>query len=548
MAPALAAPGISPAADCRSNQAAGDPSSVAKPIDGGLSGSDLSWRPAIQDIARVPDETPFSNAHIGLVTPPAALKGANAIAYSSDFNPYVRDDDSGNVIVVPGWKKRNVGANGPDTRTPPSTKTAIERRLLEMNDRRGSEIFEPVVGTDFDSCQEAYGFYNLYSWEHGFGIRRGRSRVNTNKYKLMHELVCQCAGKNDKENSSSCKIDCKAMVRLLRTKNHGWYVSMFVKEHNHRLSVGYDAKLQWNSHDFIDPVSFDFIKNLRSNNVSVGKVYSILCGAEWNSQAVPYRKQVLRTLCAKFSQDTIKDDLKKTMKLLQDMKMEDMNLKVEIGVDVECRVRTMLWVTGKNRQDYFHFGDVITFDTTYKTNLYNMPFALFVGVNNHFQSVIFGGALMREETEAAFNWLFKTSAMKGAIEIALPNTKHRWCKWHVLRDVKGNIGHVYNKSSGFKKEFNKLVNDVMCVDEFESKWLSLVDRFSVSDNEYMVRLYDKRAMWAKPYFKGIFCAGMTSTQRSESANHMLKEEHTEVIPHARVCSPIQQIPQVKDER
>jgi hypothetical protein len=52
------------------------------------------------------------------------------------------------------------------------------------------------------------------------------------------------------------------------------------------------------------------------------------------------------------------------------------------------------------------FGDVVTFDTTYRTNLYDMPFGLFVGVNNHFQSMIFGGVLLRDETVDTFKWLF----------------------------------------------------------------------------------------------------------------------------------------------
>lgn len=34
------------------------------------------------------------------------------------------------------------------------------------------------------------------------------------------------------------------------------------------------------------------------------------------------------------------------------------------------------------------------------------PFGLFVGVNNNFQSVIFGGVLIGDETAETFEWVF----------------------------------------------------------------------------------------------------------------------------------------------
>jgi hypothetical protein len=36
-----------------------------------------------------------------------------------------------------------------------------------------------------------------------------------------------------------------------------------------------------------------------------------------------------------------------------------------------------------------------------------MPFGLFVGVNNHFQSIILGGVLMTNEKTETFEWVFK---------------------------------------------------------------------------------------------------------------------------------------------
>ena len=55
---------------------------------------------------------------------------------------------------------------------------------------------------------------------------------------------------------------------------------------------------------------------------------------------------------------------------------------------------------------YTFFGDVVTFDITYHINLYDMFFGLFVGVDNHFQSVILAGVLVRDETVQSFEWMF----------------------------------------------------------------------------------------------------------------------------------------------
>jgi len=48
--------------------------------------------------------------------------------------------------------------------------------------------------------------------------------------------------------------------------------------------------------------------------------------------------------------------------------------------------------------DYAYFGDVITFDTTCGTNKELRPLGVFTGFNHHRGVVIFGVALLYDET------------------------------------------------------------------------------------------------------------------------------------------------------
>ncbi|RYR34820.1 hypothetical protein Ahy_A10g049871 [Arachis hypogaea] len=55
------------------------------------------------------------------------------------------------------------------------------------------------------------------------------------------------------------------------------------------------------------------------------------------------------------------------------------------------------FVDARSRTAYQYFGDIISFDTTYNTNRYNLVFGSFMSVNHHGQSTLLGCALMKNE-------------------------------------------------------------------------------------------------------------------------------------------------------
>lgn len=105
----------------------------------------------------------------------------------------------------------------------------------------------------------------------------------------------------------------------------------------------------------------------------------------------------MKTLCGKLNREQSENDATKTIEVFNAMRAEDPEFKYSVQVDDEGRVKTLMWTIGRSIEQFKCFGDAVTFDTMYKTNLYEMPFGLFVGVNNHFQRIIFGGVLMSDK-------------------------------------------------------------------------------------------------------------------------------------------------------
>ncbi|XP_020198327.2 uncharacterized protein [Aegilops tauschii subsp. strangulata] len=101
---------------------------------------------------------------------------------------------SANTTIRVGWKRRPRGPKGPDERAVVVDRVpALESGIRGFADRGTEVVVNSALGTIFDSLPEAYEFYNLYSWEVGFGIRYGKSRQNVNGTKCMQEIICGCA-------------------------------------------------------------------------------------------------------------------------------------------------------------------------------------------------------------------------------------------------------------------------------------------------------------------------------------------------------------------
>ena len=58
--------------------------------------------------------------------------------------------------------------------------------------------------------------------------------------------------------------------------------------------------------------------------------------------------------------------------------------------------------------------------------------------------------------------------------------------------------------------------EALSLDDFDAKWKELVDKYKLSENSWIHKMYEKRHKWEEAYFRGHFCAGLKSTRVCES--------------------------------
>jgi zinc finger SWIM domain-containing protein 3 len=236
------------------------------------------------------------------------------------------------------------------------------------------------------------------------------------------------------------------------------------------------------------------------------------------------------------------NDTKTLMDYLKNKQIEDPSFFYAVDIDEEDgRMINFFWADGQSIMDYACFGDVVSFDTTFQTNKFELPFAPLLGTNHHKQTIIFGAALLFDETIESFVWLFQTfleamsgkhpstiftdqdAAMAGAISYVFPNTSHRLCLWHIYLNAAKHLSHVIHEHpEKFLPDFKRCVYEDRSEFYFKKKWDELLRAYKLEDNKWMLNLYDLRAKWAAVH-RDSFTTDINSTQRSEGMNNVFKK-------------------------
>ncbi|KAK9065017.1 hypothetical protein SSX86_016400 [Deinandra increscens subsp. villosa] len=413
--------------------------------------------------------------------------------------------------------------------------------------------FVPVLYSVYDSWEAVSDMYETYAAKAGFSTRLGTHKHSGDVTKHRY-ILCNRAGKpkqkpidsSDKSSLSTMKTvrssltDCDACIRVkfdVETRQFVLYV--FREAHNHEL-IGPDfmdftkrrRKLDFSTQQFIHQMSL----NKLGPNIA-HRVQSSLKGGHHNVHGSTTDFKNFSRSIRLFIGNR---DAKLVMDTLQARTENLHNFFYECLV-VGTELKSFFWADDVSRCNYEVFGDVLSFDATYRTNVYRMIFVPFTGVDHHNKCVLFGAGMISDETIESYTWLLSTflkahlkqpvlvltdqdSSMKAAVTSVFNESVHHLCAWHIMRKLPSKILGEILANTDLRKSIHKLVwNLHIDTETFEERWHELLAKYDLTDHEWLSQIYEIRSEWVPAFFRDVPMSRlMKTTSRSESSNAHFK--------------------------
>lgn len=376
----------------------------------------------------------------------------------------------------------------------------VDVKRPKRDEFRGEPAGEPYKGLEFTSANEAYQFYCTHAASTGFRVRIGQLfRSKHDGSITSRRFVCSKEG-----HQHPSRVGCGAFMRIQRQETGRWVVDRLQKEHNHEFDTATDA-------------------SQRTTSVTKGFREEVISGLE-NLDLVETNGGL--SLVKRGRESNIGSDWYNVLfEYFQSRQAEDTGFFYAVEMD-NGKAMSIFWADSRSRFSCTQFGDAIVFDTGYRRGSYSVPFASFVGVNHHRQPVLLGCALIADESEESFTWVFQAwlRAMSGCCPVSIvadqdkaiqysianifPGTHHRFSSWQMLAKEQENLGALLSLNSEFKYEFEACISQSQTASEFDSAWNALINNYNLKEGTWLKEMYRMRKSWVPLYIKGTFFAGI----------------------------------------
>ncbi|XAR72104.1 hypothetical protein NMG60_11018623 [Bertholletia excelsa] len=382
------------------------------------------------------------------------------------------------------------------------------------------------IGMEFESDEHAYAFYNKYAKLVGFNIRKdwvNRSKVHG--LVVSRKFTCSKEGYrkkdkrdvNVKKHRKETRTGCLAHMIITRQADGKYRISHFEANHNHdnvnsrnalNLVELHTVRRENGSAD----ADVDSASNLEKQSKLSFQLLDRQFGAKENLDypAIGF-DNYLKTGRAR---DPKERETGRLLYYFQRQHFENPSFFFSVQLDIDDKISNIFWADDNMVVDYHHFGDVICLDTTYITSKGCRPLVQFLGLNHHRQVVIFGAALLYDESIDSFRWLLQTfiEAMSGkkpkavltdqdptviqAVDSILPETNHQVCVWQMFRNALKHLSQVVEDVDSFAKDLRSCIFDRGEEEEFIHAWDDMLDKFSLQQNDWLRWMYREKEKWA----------------------------------------------------
>ncbi|KAK9723953.1 hypothetical protein RND81_05G036800 [Saponaria officinalis] len=417
-----------------------------------------------------------------------------------------------------------------DEHTPPIIMSYSPKGSQQWTRKVGEECM-PRIGKEFSTLKDCIQFYRVYAIACGFDIRKSsqkRFRDGTIRTKL---LLCHREGYGESKKLQKMvsmesaetsqkqekvttirRFGCKAMIKVV-FQSGKYVIRKFFEGHNHPLVLVQNWEFQKLSRNLTLYHKQTIINNSKVN-IGASKTFRI-CKEVANG----YENVGATLLDFKIFQREVKlfigdADAQMFINNLDKLVERKKGFQFAYHVD-ECRnLCRVFWTDGHGKSAYGAFG---------------------VGIDNHNKSVTFACALLSNEDEESFVWVFQKfkEAMRGkepqiiitdqdpAIRNAVPavfkTARHRFCMWHIMNKVKDKIDIITRKETDFLSRLNGIVwNKDLGPLEFDDKLKEVITEYGLADDKWLCMMFDMRHYWIPAYFRDLNMGDiMSTTQRSE---------------------------------